>query len=87
MRALGGLDAESAEAGRSLSGGQRRRLGIARVLLSGSKILIFDEVTAGLDSTNKASVLNLIERLSKNFIIVVISHEKLSLSRHATHLV
>jgi ABC-type multidrug transport system fused ATPase/permease subunit len=87
VRALGGLDAESAEAGRSLSGGQRRRLGIARVLLSGSKILIFDEVTAGLDSTNKASVLNLIERLSKNFIIVVISHEKLSFSRHATHLV
>ena len=79
VKNMGGLDAKSAEAGRALSGGQRRRLGIARVLLSGSNILIFDEVTAGLDATNKAAVLGVIERLSKSYIVVIISHEKLSL--------
>ncbi len=79
VKTMGGLETESAEAGRSLSGGQRRRLGIARVLLSGSDILIFDEVTAGLDSTNKTAVLDVIKRLSRSYIVVIISHEKLSL--------
>jgi ABC-type multidrug transport system fused ATPase/permease subunit len=79
VKAMGGLDTESAEAGRSLSGGQSRRLGIARVLLSGSDILIFDEATAGLDSENKTALLDIIERLSKSYIVVIISHEKLSL--------
>ena len=79
VKTMGGLDTESAEAGRSLSGGQRRRLGIARVLLAGSDILIFDEVTAGLDSANKTAVLDLIEHLSKSYIVVIVSHETLSL--------
>ncbi len=87
VRAMGGLDTESAEAGRSLSGGQRRRLGIARVLLSGSDILIFDEVTAGLDQVNKAAVLSVIERLSETYIVVVISHEELSLSCQTSYSV
>lgn len=85
VRAMGGLDTESAEAGRSLSGGQRRRLGVARVLLSGSDILIFDEATAGLDQANKTAVLNVIERLSKTYIVVVISHEMLSFSEQSTY--
>ena len=79
VRTMGGLDTESSEAGRSLSGGQRRRLGIARVLLSDSDILIFDEITAGLDSKNKTAVLDVVERLSKSYIVVIISHEKLSI--------
>ena len=84
VRSMGGLDVESTEAGRSLSGGQRRRLGIARVLLSGSDILIFDEVIAGLDEINKSAVLKVIERLGKSYIVVMISHEKLSLSHSAS---
>ncbi|MDC0381307.1 ABC transporter ATP-binding protein/permease [Nitrospinae bacterium] len=80
VKNIGGLNTESAEAGRSLSGGQRRRLGIARVLLSGSDILIFDEATAGLDFENKTALLGLIEQLSKNYIVMIISHEKLSFS-------
>jgi len=77
---LGGLDTESAEAGRSLSGGQRRRLGVARVLLSGADVLIFDEVTAGLDEINKSAVIGLIERLAERYIIVMISHDPLNMS-------
>jgi ATP-binding cassette subfamily C protein len=72
---LGGLNAESLEAGKSLSGGQKRRLGIAKVLLSSVDILIFDEVTAGLDDKNKLSVLNIIKTLSKENIVIIISHD------------
>lgn len=87
VRTMGGLDTESTEAGRSLSGGQRRRLGIARILLSGSDILIFDEATAGLDQVNKSAVLSVIEQLSENYIVVIISHEELFLSRQKSYLV
>lgn len=82
VRAMGGLDTESAEAGRSLSGGQRRRLGIARVILSGSDVLIFDEVTAGLDQINRAAVVRVIERLSERYLVLVVSHEPFALSHH-----
>jgi ATPase subunit of ABC transporter with duplicated ATPase domains len=87
VRTMGGLDIESAEAGRSLSGGQRRRLGIARILLSGSDILIFDEATAGLDQVNKSAVLSVIEKLSENYIVVIISHEELFLSQQKSYSV
>lgn len=80
VRNIGGLDAKSSEAGRSLSGGQKRRLGIARVLLSQSDILIFDEVTAGLDKDNKSAIMKLIERLSKKYLVVVISHTPINIS-------
>lgn len=76
---LGGLDVTSAEAGRSLSGGQRRRLGIARVLLSGSDILIFDEITSGLDNLNIVAVLKVVEELCQEYIVIMISHDESSL--------
>ena len=75
----GGLDAESVESGRSLSGGQRRRIGIASVILKGADILIFDEITAGLDSKNRKSVISIISHLSKDYVVLLISHEKLDL--------
>lgn len=86
VRAMGGLDVESAEAGRSLSGGQRRRLGIARVVLSDSDLLILDEVTAGLDAANRAAVIEVINRLSANHVVVVISHDDLPLHNHRSHV-
>ena len=77
---LGGLDAQRVEAGRALSGGQRRRLGIARALLSSADVLIFDEITAGLDEINRVAILSLIESLSRQYLIVMISHEDVSIS-------
>ena len=79
IKSVGGLDVQSMEAGRSLSGGQKRRLGIARVLLTDSDILIFDELTSGLDNRNKKIIIDLINKLSKTHIIICISHEKMNL--------
>ena len=87
VKKIGGLDTPTKEAGRSLSGGQRRRIGIARVLLSSCNILIFDEATAGLDQINKAAIINLIEQLSKNYLIVVISHDPIALKKQKTFFI
>jgi ABC-type multidrug transport system fused ATPase/permease subunit len=84
VRSLGGLDSKSSEAGRSLSGGQRRRLGIASAILKGTDILIFDEITGGLDYQNKQSVINVISRLSADYIVIMISHEEVSLPEQET---
>ena len=85
VRDLGGLDVKITEAGRSLSGGQRRRLGIARALITGCDILILDEITSGLDKVNKGAVIKLIDKLSRSKVVVVISHEELVLSQQSIY--
>lgn len=85
VQKLGGLDAESTEAGRSLSGGQRRRLGIARVLLSDCDVLVLDEITGGLDQQNRQAVLELVASLAPTHIILLISHEEVHLPRQIVY--
>lgn len=75
VRNLGGLEAVITEAGRSLSGGQRRRIGIARVLTGSPDILILDEVTAGLDDTRKKELVETIKDLSRSLVVVIITHD------------
>ena len=60
-----------------LSGGQQRRMGLARILLLRPKIVILDEPTAGLDLSVQASVLRLLNDLRTRFGLtyVFISHD------------
>ena len=73
---LGGLDAEIAEAGRSLSGGERRRVAIARALAQDADGLILDEVTNGLEQTNRQALLETIGKRSQKILIVAITHDR-----------
>ncbi len=65
------------ENGINLSGGQRKRILIARAILENPYIMIFDEATANLDPESEALVLDSIKKLSKNRIIIFISHKTL----------
>jgi ABC-type transport system involved in cytochrome bd biosynthesis fused ATPase/permease subunit len=85
VKKIGGLDTSTLEAGRSLSGGQRRRLGIARALLSGCDILIFDEILSGLDKKNKIAITKLINELSYKKILIMISHDEILLNKKFTY--
>jgi subfamily B ATP-binding cassette protein MsbA len=65
-----------------LSGGQRRRIAIARAIVRNTPILILDEPTAGLDAASERAVVEALERLMEGRTTVVIAHH-LETIRHA----
>ncbi len=69
-----GLETHIAEQGNNLSGGQRQRLALARALLHDTPIYIFDEATSNIDVESEASIMEVIDQLSKTKTIVLISH-------------
>ncbi len=59
---------------KKLSGGMKRRAGIAQAMLNDPKILILDEPTAGLDPTERVRFRNLISELSQERIVILSTH-------------
>lgn len=62
------------ENGSNLSGGQRQRLLLARALLRQADFYIFDEITSGIDLESEEIILNVLKELSKQAIVLFISH-------------
>ncbi|MEO1770679.1 ABC transporter ATP-binding protein [Candidatus Enterococcus ferrettii] len=59
---------------KAMSGGMRRRLGIAQALLNDPQILIVDEPTAGLDPEERLRFRNLLSEISENKIVLLSTH-------------
>ena len=58
-----------------LSGGQQRRLALAVQLLRNPKVLLLDEPTAGLDWSVRGEILDLLQRLARDRVLLVVTHE------------
>lgn len=71
---LTGLTKFSNKKMKSLSGGMKRRAGIAQAVLNDPKILILDEPTAGLDPSERIRFRNLISELASNRIVLLSTH-------------
>ncbi|QDF68074.1 cysteine/glutathione ABC transporter ATP-binding protein/permease CydC [Shewanella sp. SNU WT4] len=62
------------DGGRQLSGGERRRIGIARLLLRDAPLLLLDEPTEGLDKRTEREILALLFEFAKDKTLLMISH-------------
>lgn len=58
-----------------LSGGERQRVGIARAIIKDPSIIIADEPTGNLDSKNTIEVMNIIKAISKDRLVILVTHE------------
>lgn len=60
----------------TLSGGQKQRIAIARALIKEPEIIMADEPTGALDSTTGRQVLETLKKLSKDKLVIVVSHDR-----------
>ena len=80
----GGLDARIAEGGDNLSGGQRMRIGIARIMLSGGVVLA-DEPTAKLDPQTAKLVRQVLTEMATRRLVIVATHDERLIEAASRH--
>ena len=69
-----GAKTQVGERGLKLSGGEKQRVAIARVLLKAPKILVFDEATSSLDSGSEQAILSALREIAQGHTSLVIAH-------------
>ena len=60
---------------KNISSGQKQRVAIARTLVKDSRIILADEPTGSLDSKNSKEVMNILKDISKDRLVIVITHD------------
>ena len=81
-----GYDTLAGEAGAKLSGGEKQRIAIARVILKNAPVIILDEATAAIDPYNEHLIQQAITNMSREKTLIVIAHH-LSTVRGADQIV
>ena len=76
-----GLDSWLGEGGRQLSGGELRRLAIARALLHDAPLMLLDEPTEGLDATTESQILDLLSEVMRDKTVLMVTHRLRGLAR------
>lgn len=70
-----------------LSGGQKQRVAIARAIVKNPQLLLCDEPTGALDSETGATIFELLKQISKNTLVVVVSHDRESAEKYGDRII
>ena len=70
-----------------LSGGERQRVGIARAIVKNPKIILADEPTGNLDSKNSLEIMKIIKAISKDKLVILVTHEQELARFYATRII
>ncbi|MBQ3290998.1 MAG: ABC transporter ATP-binding protein/permease [Mogibacterium sp.] len=70
----------------ALSGGQRQRVAIARAIVKNPRIIIADEPTGNLDSVNTLEVMNIIKTISRDRLVILVTHERKIAEFYSDHV-
>lgn len=70
-----------------ISGGERQRVAIARALIKEPKVIIADEPTGNLDSKNRDIVMDILKDLSKDRLVLIVTHDKEIATQHGDRLI
>ena len=70
-----------------LSGGEKQRVAIARAIVKNPSIVIADEPTGNLDSKNSLEIMNIIKAISKEKLVILVTHEVELAQFYATRVV
>ncbi len=81
-----GIDTRVGERGSLLSGGERKRVALARALIRPISILILDEATSELDPLNEKAILGAVDKLADNLVVLNVSH-RTSVLKHCDRVV
>ncbi len=81
-----GFDTLVGERGLKLSGGEKQRVGIARIFLKNPKILLLDEATSALDTQTEQEILKSLKTIGKGRTVITIAH-RLSTIAHADQII
>lgn len=70
-----------------LSGGEKQRVAIARALVNDPDIILADEPTGALDSKNSIEVMEILKKIAKNKLVIVVSHDNYLANKYASRII
>ncbi len=70
-----------------LSGGEKQRVAIARAIITSPKIVLCDEPTGALDSMNSELVMQLLKRISKERLVIMVSHNLQLVNKYSNRII